>query len=106
RDRFPAALAARVRPLPDLHQGPQRAHDRAQLLRDEGRDGLGRRELLEDAPGRQHARMTGPARASAGFADVAYDEAMRRARALVPALRERAARAEDLFVPEHRALSM
>jgi len=39
--------------------------------------------------------MTGPARASAGFADVAYDEAMRRARALVPALRERAARAED-----------
>jgi len=39
--------------------------------------------------------MTGPARASAGFADVGYDEAMRRARALVPALRERAARAED-----------
>src|SRR5881409_942575 len=38
--------------------------------------------------------MTGPARASAGFADVAYDEAMRRARALVPALRERAERAE------------
>jgi 3-hydroxy-9,10-secoandrosta-1,3,5(10)-triene-9,17-dione monooxygenase len=39
--------------------------------------------------------MTDPARASAGFADVGYDEAMRRARALVPALRERAARAED-----------
>jgi 3-hydroxy-9,10-secoandrosta-1,3,5(10)-triene-9,17-dione monooxygenase len=39
--------------------------------------------------------MTGRAHASAGFADVGYDEAMRRARALVPALRERAARAED-----------
>jgi 3-hydroxy-9,10-secoandrosta-1,3,5(10)-triene-9,17-dione monooxygenase len=39
--------------------------------------------------------MTDPARASAGFADVGYDEAIRRARALVPALRERAARAED-----------
>jgi 3-hydroxy-9,10-secoandrosta-1,3,5(10)-triene-9,17-dione monooxygenase len=39
--------------------------------------------------------MTDSARASAGFADVGYDEAMRRARALVPALRERAARAED-----------
>jgi 3-hydroxy-9,10-secoandrosta-1,3,5(10)-triene-9,17-dione monooxygenase len=39
--------------------------------------------------------MTGPARAAAGFADVGYDEAMRRARALVPVLRERAARAED-----------
>jgi len=36
-----------------------------------------------------------PARpAPASFADVGYDEAMRRARALVPALRERAERAE------------
>ena len=38
--------------------------------------------------------MTDPERAPAGFAGVGYDEAMRRARALVPALRERAARAE------------
>jgi 3-hydroxy-9,10-secoandrosta-1,3,5(10)-triene-9,17-dione monooxygenase len=38
--------------------------------------------------------MTETGRASAGFADVGYDEAMRRARALVPTLRERAARAE------------
>ena len=38
--------------------------------------------------------MTGPGRASASFADVGYDEAMRRARALVPALRERALGAE------------
>ena len=33
-------------------------------------------------------------RPSASFADVDYDEAMRRARALVPVLRERAAAAE------------
>src|SRR5262245_27131469 len=38
--------------------------------------------------------MTGPGRAPASFVDVGYDEAMRRARALVPTLRERAARAE------------
>ena len=38
--------------------------------------------------------MTGPGRAAASFADVGYDEAMRRARALVPALRERALGAE------------
>ena len=38
--------------------------------------------------------MTETGRAPAGFADVGYDEAMRRARALVPTLRERAARAE------------
>jgi len=38
--------------------------------------------------------MTGPGRAPASFADVGYDEAMRRARALVPALRERALSAE------------
>jgi 3-hydroxy-9,10-secoandrosta-1,3,5(10)-triene-9,17-dione monooxygenase len=38
--------------------------------------------------------MTDPERAPAGFAGIGYDEAMRRARALVPALRERAARAE------------
>ena len=38
--------------------------------------------------------MTNPERASAGFADVGYDEAIRRARALVPVLRERAGRAE------------
>ena len=38
--------------------------------------------------------MTEPGRAPAGFVDVGYDEAMRRARALVPTLRERAARAE------------
>jgi 3-hydroxy-9,10-secoandrosta-1,3,5(10)-triene-9,17-dione monooxygenase len=34
------------------------------------------------------------ARPSASFADVDYDEAMRRARAIVPLLRERAAAAE------------
>jgi len=38
--------------------------------------------------------MTGAGSASASFADVGYDEAMRRARVLVPALRERADRAE------------
>ncbi len=38
--------------------------------------------------------MTRSGHGSASFADVGYDEAMRRARALVPALRERAARAE------------
>jgi len=38
--------------------------------------------------------MTGPGRASASFAEVGYDEAMRRARALVPTLRERALGAE------------
>ena len=38
--------------------------------------------------------MTNPERAPAGFADVGYDEAMRRARALVPVLRERAGHAE------------
>jgi 3-hydroxy-9,10-secoandrosta-1,3,5(10)-triene-9,17-dione monooxygenase len=38
--------------------------------------------------------VTGPSRPSPSFADVGYDEAMRRARALVPILRERADRAE------------
>ncbi|PYO55793.1 MAG: acyl-CoA dehydrogenase [Candidatus Rokuibacteriota bacterium] len=38
--------------------------------------------------------MSGPGGAARGFADVTYDEAMGRARALVPALRERADRAE------------
>src|SRR4029453_1597444 len=76
-------------------QGPERAHDRAQLLRPEGSHGLGRRGLLEDAPGRRrNARVTGLTRPSPSFADVGYDEAMRRARALVPTLRERADRAE------------
>jgi len=49
-------------------------------------------------------------RPSASFADVDYDEAMRRARALVPVLRERAAAAEvgrdargdDRRPPSHR----
>jgi len=40
--------------------------------------------------------MSGSAGSARGFADVDYDEAMRRARALVPALRERADRAEGL----------
>jgi 3-hydroxy-9,10-secoandrosta-1,3,5(10)-triene-9,17-dione monooxygenase len=38
--------------------------------------------------------VTGPSRPGASFTDVGYDEAMRRARALVPTLRERADRAE------------
>ena len=38
--------------------------------------------------------MSGPGGVARGFADVTYDEAMGRARALVPALRERADRAE------------
>ena len=38
--------------------------------------------------------MSGPGGAARGFADVTYDEAMGRARALVPVLRERADRAE------------
>ncbi len=38
--------------------------------------------------------MSGPGGAARAFADVTYDEAMGRARALVPALRERADRAE------------
>jgi 3-hydroxy-9,10-secoandrosta-1,3,5(10)-triene-9,17-dione monooxygenase len=38
--------------------------------------------------------MNAPVRQAPGFAGVSYDEAIRRARALVPALRERAARAE------------
>jgi 3-hydroxy-9,10-secoandrosta-1,3,5(10)-triene-9,17-dione monooxygenase len=38
--------------------------------------------------------MNAPHKGSAGFAGVSYDEAIGRARALVPALRERAARAE------------
>ena len=38
--------------------------------------------------------MSGPGDAARGFADVTYDEAMGRARALVPVLRERADRAE------------
>ena len=40
--------------------------------------------------------MTDPGRAPAGFADVGYDEAMRRARVLVPILRERAARSRSV----------
>ena len=38
--------------------------------------------------------MNAPHKGAAGFAGVSYDEAIGRARALVPALRERAARAE------------
>ena len=69
---------------------------------------MGRRELLADAaraaqgaeaeatvrrrPKRRP--MNAPRQARANFAGVAYEEAMRRARALVPALRERAAQAE------------
>src|SRR4030095_1742652 len=95
RPRLPAAVAAGVRSLPDLRQGPERSHHRAQLLRPEGGHGLGRRGLLEDAPGdRRHAGMTEARPARPGFAGVDYDEAMRRARGLVPALRERAAAAE------------
>jgi len=40
--------------------------------------------------------VSDPGGAPRGFADVGYDEAMRRARALVPVLRERAERAEAL----------
>ena len=58
-DFQPRSLAG-VRPLPDLRQGPERAHDRAELLRPEGRHRLGRRGLLEDAAGRRDARVTGP----------------------------------------------
>jgi len=65
RSRVPAALSSGVRSVPDLHQGPERAHHRAQFLRAQRRSGLGRRGLLEDAPGRQHARMTGSVPASA-----------------------------------------
>ena len=46
--------------------------------------------------------MNAPVR---GFADVGYDEAIRRARELVPALRERAARGESAraMLPETEA---
>jgi 3-hydroxy-9,10-secoandrosta-1,3,5(10)-triene-9,17-dione monooxygenase len=46
--------------------------------------------------------MNAPAKGAAGFAGVAYEEALARARALVPALRERAARSEDarIMLPE------
>ena len=46
--------------------------------------------------------MNAPAKGAAGFAGLAYEEALARARALVPALRERAACAEDarIMLPE------
>ncbi|MSQ64201.1 MAG: acyl-CoA dehydrogenase [Betaproteobacteria bacterium] len=46
--------------------------------------------------------MNAPAKGTAGFAGVAHEEALARARALVPALRERAARAEEarIMLPE------
>src|SRR5262249_42114394 len=90
RGQIPAAIASRVRSLPDLRQGPEWPHHRVELLRAQGREGLGRRRLLEDAAGGRDAGVT----KSHSFADVAYDEAMARARALVPTLRERADGAE------------
>ncbi len=58
--RVPAAIAPRVRSLPDLSQGPERPHHRAQLLRAQGRQGLGRGGLLGDAQGRRNAGVTRP----------------------------------------------
>ena len=84
RRRVPAPLAAGVRSLPDLHQGPQRPHHRAELLRPQGRHRLGRRGLLEDAAGRDAAGGRDARVTARGFTEVGYDEAMRRAAALVP----------------------
>src|SRR5262249_21086346 len=78
----------------DLPQGPERPDDRAELFRPEGRQGLGRRGVLGDAEGSGDAGVSQPTGAAPGFAGVSYDEAIRRARALVPVLRDRGEAAE------------
>src|SRR5262249_31199082 len=95
-----AAQLPRVRSLSALPQGPGRPHHRAQLLRRDQGAGLGGRGRREDASrGKedegegQGARVTAPHQ-PVSFAGVSYDEAIARARALVPALRERAKAAE------------
>ena len=101
---FQPALAAGVRPLPDLHQGPQRPHHRAELLRPQGRHRLGRRGLLQDAADRDAADGRDARVTVARFTEVGYDEAMRRARGLVPTLRDRADRAETARQMEKETL--
>ncbi len=104
----PPSQLARVEALPALHPGPGRSHDRAQFLRRASLARVGRRGLFEDAarpvqgqsqdPAQKrqsHAAMNAPRQ---GFAGVAYEEAMRRARELAPKLRERAAEAETARV--------
>ena len=60
------------------------------------------RELRGDATGGGNREVNAPTRT---FADVGYAEAIRRARELVPALRERAARGESArrMLPETEA---